>query len=155
MTSIYGFKDMSDEEMAKFNTIFDIAITIRDRNKKRRAEKMRKLVDYGRLTIRPMLYSLRCYYANDESTDEQIEEMEEKIGTVMLKIGINAIPILVEEAYNGSILTSLNDFAVFMIWKICKENDISPINKLREEELYDFDYYSWYKSEYGYLSMDS
>jgi len=149
---MYGFdlKKMSKEEIERFHEVFDIAITLRDRHKKRRLAKMQKLVEYGRMAVRPLLYSMECYYIDTD--DRGTEEMEERVSEVILNIGPEAFPVLVEEAYNGNILITVNEFAREMIWKICQKKGIAPVKSVPESEIYDFDYLEWY-NEYSKKSI--
>ncbi|NOR77977.1 MAG: hypothetical protein GQ523_06065 [Methanophagales archaeon] len=69
MTGGWG---ITPEEQPEFNAIFAVAITLGIRNKKKKAKKVEKILDWGTKAIKPLLYTVECYIADSSCSDEQI-----------------------------------------------------------------------------------
>ena len=72
MTGGWG---ISPEEQPEFDDIFAVALTLGIRNRKEKAEKVAKLLDWGTTAIKPLLYTVECYIAISSSTDDQIDKI--------------------------------------------------------------------------------
>jgi hypothetical protein len=83
---------VTSEEQPEFNEIFGVAITLGIRDKKKKAEKVKRLLDWGTKAIKPLLYTVECYIADSSSSDEQIERRADLVSDVIVQIGPKAIP---------------------------------------------------------------
>jgi hypothetical protein len=128
---------ITSEELAEFNEIFEVAITLGIRNRKKKAEKVKKLLDWGTKAIKPLLYTVECYIADSSSSDEQIERRADLVSDVIVQIGPKAIPTLIEIAYNWNV--NINELAKEIIKKIGDEYQIEPIKDIPEDDIYDYD----------------
>jgi len=128
---------ITPEELPEFNEIFEVAITLGIRNKKKKAEKVKKLLDWGTKAIKPLLYTVECYIADSSSSDEQIERRADLVSDVIVQIGPKAIPTLIEIAYNWNV--NINELAKEIIKKIGDKYQIEPIKDIPEDDIYDYD----------------
>jgi len=128
---------ITSEELPEFNEIFEVAITLGIRNKKKKAEKVKKLLDWGTKAIKPLLYTVECYIVDSSSSDEQIERRADLVSDVIVQIGPKAIPTLIEIAYNWNV--NINELAKEIIKKIGDKYQIEPIKDIPEDDIYDYD----------------
>jgi HEAT repeat protein len=128
---------ITSEELPEFNEIFGVAITLGIRDKKKKAEKVKKLLEWGTKAIKPLLYTVECYIADSSSSDEQIERRADLVSDVIVQIGPKAIPTLIEIAYNGNV--NINELAKEIIKKIGDKYQIEPIKNIPEDDIYDYD----------------
>ena len=56
----------------EFDDIFAVAITLGIRNKKKKVEKVEKILDWGTKAIKTLLYTVECYIADSSCSDEQM-----------------------------------------------------------------------------------
>jgi HEAT repeat protein len=136
---------ITSEELAEFDKIFAVAITLGIRNKKKKAEKVKRLLDWGVKAIKPLLYTVECYIADSSSSDEQIDRRADLASDVIVQIGPKAIPTLIEIAYNWSVNIYINELAKEIIKKIGDEYQIEPIKNIPEDDIYDYDLYQLLK----------
>jgi hypothetical protein len=136
MSSGWG---ITPEELPEFDEIFAVAITLGIRNKKKKAEKVKRLLDWGTKAIKPLLYTVECYVASSSSSDEQIDRRADLVSDVIVQIGPKAIPTLIEIAYNWGVNIYINDLARWLIKKIGDEYQIEPIRNIPEDDIYDYD----------------
>jgi hypothetical protein len=132
-----GSWGITSEELPEFNEIFGVAITLEIRDKKKKAEKVKKLLDWGTKAIKPLLYTVECYIADSSSSDEQIERRADLVSDVIVQIGPKAIPTLIEIAYTWNV--NINELAKEIIKKIGDEYQIEPIKNIPEDDIYDYD----------------
>jgi hypothetical protein len=128
---------ITSEEQPEFNDIFEVAITLGIRDKKKKAEKVKRLLDWGIKAIKPLLYTVECYIADSSSLDEQIERRADLVSDVIVQIGPKAIPTLIEIAYNWNV--NINELAKEIIKKIGDEYQIESIKDIPEDDIYDYD----------------
>jgi len=131
MTGGWG---ITPEEQPEFNDIFAVALTLGIRNRKKKAEKVAKLLDKGTAAIKPLLYTVECYIAVSSSTDDQIDRRADLVSDVIVQIGPKAIPTLIEIAHNGNVNIFINDLARWLIKKIGDEYQIEQIEKHKNIE---------------------
>ena len=130
---------ITSEELPEFNEIFEVAIALGIRNKKKKAEKVKKLLDWGTKAIKPLLYTVECYIASSSSSDEQIDKRADLASDVIVQIGPKAIPTLIEIASNCHVNIYINDLARWLIKKIGDEYQIEPIKNIHEDDIYNYD----------------
>lgn len=118
MPPLLGDWNVNKDEWKDFNEIFDVAITIGIRNRKKKAEKVKKLLDWGKKSIKPLLYTVECYIEDESSTDDQIDKRADLVSEVILQIGPKAIPELTEIAENCGVNVYINELAEDLIEKI-------------------------------------
>ena len=134
-----GGLGITSEELAEFNEIFEGAITLGIRNKKKKAEKVKKILDWGTKAIKPLLYTVECWIADPSRSDEQIDRRADLVSEVIVQIGPEAIPTLIEIAYNWNVNIYINELAKEIIKKIGDEYQIEPIRNIPEDDIYDYD----------------
>jgi len=115
---------ISPEEQPEFNDIFAVAITLGIRNRKKKAEKVAKILDKGTAAIKTLLYTVECHIADSSSTDDQIDRRADLASDVIVQIGPKAIPTLIEIAHNGNVNIYINNLARWLIKKIGDEYQI-------------------------------
>ena len=136
MTGGWG---ITAEEQPEFDEIFAVAITLGIRNKKKKAEKVAKLLDKGSTAIKPLLYTVECYIADSSRSDEQIDRRTDLVSDVIIQIGPKAIPNLSEVAHNGNVSIFINDLARWLIKKIGDEYQIEQIQSIPKGDIYNYD----------------
>ena len=136
MTGGWG---ITPEEQPEFDEIFAVAITLGIRNKKKKAEKVAKLLDKGSTAIKPLLYTVECYIADSSRSDEQIDRRTDLVSDVIIQIGPKAIPNLSEVAHNGNVSIFINDLARWLIKKIGDEYQIEQIQSIPKGDIYNYD----------------
>jgi len=75
---------IAPEEQPEFDAIFAVAITLGIRNKKKKAEKVKRLLEWGTKAIKPLLYTVECYIAYSSSSDEQIDRRADLASDVIV-----------------------------------------------------------------------
>jgi HEAT repeat protein len=115
------------------------AITLGIRNRKKKAEKVKKILEWGTKAIKPLLYTVECYIADSSSSDEQIDRRADFASDVIVQIGPKAIPTLIEIAHNGNVNIFINDLAMWLIKKIGDKYQIEPIKSILKNDIYNYD----------------
>jgi hypothetical protein len=122
-----GDWDITSEEQLEFDEIFAVAITLGIRNKKKKAEKVEKILECGTKAIKPLLYTVECYIADLSRSEEQIDRRTDFVSDIIVQIGPKAIATLNEIAHNGDVNIYINDLAREIIKKIRDEYQINLV----------------------------
>jgi HEAT repeat protein len=130
---------ITPEEQPEFDEIFAVAITLGIRNRKKKAEKVKKLLEWDTKAIKPLLYTVECYVADSSSSDEQIDRRADLASDVIVQMGPKAIPTLIEIAHNGNVNIFINELAMWLIKEIGDEYQIEPIKSISKNDIYNYD----------------